>query len=94
MTKRTVYKGEARQSSPLEAAPWMPSDMDAIKALVAGKADAGQQKAVVRWLMLATDVHGLAFRSDVRLTDVALGKQWVGRQFLDIANSELREVNT
>lgn len=92
MTKRTVFKGEANQASPLLPAPMLPSDMDAIRALVAGTADGAQQRAVVRWLMLATDLHGLAFRADQRLTDFALGKQWVGRQFYDIANSQIKEV--
>lgn len=92
MTKRTVFKGEANQASPLQAVPILPSDADAIKAMVAGAADGAQQRAVVRWLMLATDLHGLAFRADQRMTDFALGKQWVGRQFYDIANSQIKEV--
>jgi hypothetical protein len=88
------FAGRARQDDPLQAVEATPEFVDAIHALVAGKADPFQQRAVVRWLMLATAAHGLEFRSDRDLSAFASGKRWVGVQFLDVANSQIVEVKT
>lgn len=77
--------------------PWNPTqaepaDIVAIQAIVAGTANADQQQRFVLWLAKATGVDGWAFRpgpDGQRATDLALGKQFVGKQFFTLARAAL-----
>ena len=64
--------------------PWMPADYDqqviyAVRALVAGKADAGQQGLVWAWVQYVSGVDDQSYRPDSeRDTAFAEGKRHVG----------------
>jgi hypothetical protein len=84
--------GKANLAAPWDAAPVDPADILAIQALVAGTANADQQRRVVLWIEAATGVTDWAFRpgqDGQRATDLALGKQWVGKQFFTLARAYL-----
>jgi hypothetical protein len=73
--------------------PWLPPDYDeqtvyAVRALVNGQANEGQQKLVWSWLMYVTgagdEFADLSFRPGAdgqRSTDMAEGKRFVGLAF-------------
>ena len=70
--------------------PWEPSDYDeeviyAVRALQEGAANAAQQGLIWDWLMYVSGEDDWSFRSEQqggqRATDIALGKQLVGKQF-------------
>tara|TARA_R110000868_G_scaffold122871_2_gene325736 strand:+ start:4918 stop:5196 length:279 start_codon:yes stop_codon:yes gene_type:complete len=66
------------------------SDIYAIKALWEGKANEGQQKMAVAWLMNACGVARDPFRpADARLTDYLMGRQSVGRMVLELVNAKV-----
>lgn len=61
--------------------PITEEDAHAVKALFAGIASEGQQKAIVKLLMSKLcDVDGDCFSDDQRKTDFALGQRYVGLQ--------------
>ena len=70
--------------------PWEPSNYDdeviyAVRAFQSGTANAGQQGLVWDWLMYVSGEDDWSFRPEQqggqRATDIALGKQLVGKQF-------------
>jgi len=74
---------------------WMPAaydvqDVDAIKAVFAGKGDAAQQRRVLDWVIASADTYELSFRSDAdggeRETAFAEGKRHVGMQLVKMIN--------
>lgn len=89
--------------------PWLPAsyryaDIMAIQAVAAGKADEGQQKAALNWIINhAAETYEEPFRSDAdggtRDTDYALGKAKVGREIVKMINyppamlAQLRDKN-
>lgn len=92
MTQRVTFSGEAKQGSPLEAVPWDPEDKAALTAIKECRATPEQQKLFMAWFIKATAIDELEFRPDARLSAVATGKRWVGKQFFDIINSVIKEV--
>lgn len=84
--------GEAAQANPLEAVPWDPEDKAALTAIKECRATPAQQELFMVWFIKATAVHEIEFRPDARLSAVATGKRWVGKQFFDIVNSVIKEV--
>ena len=68
----------------------------ALKALVAGAADAGQQGLAMRWIVNALcGTYDFSYRPDSqRDTDVALGKQFVGQQLVRLVNMPVDRVAT
>ena len=58
-------------------------DATAIQALANGVANADQQKRALKWILeSACALPVWAFRSDVRQTDLALGRQFVAQQIV------------
>lgn len=86
-----VFEGRAKQTDPLEAASVDPEDIAALAALAHGKANQDQQKLVVAWLMRASGIDELEYRSDERLSAFASGKRWIAKQFCDIVASAITE---
>lgn len=73
-----------------KANPWEPADYDddvlyAVRAFHGGHANDVQQKLVWEWLLYVCGDDDWQFRPDdrggQRATDVALGKQYVAKQF-------------
>lgn len=59
----------------------------AIKALAAGNANEGQQKAALDWIITTcAATYELPYFESSRDTDFALGKMHVGRQIVGIIN--------
>lgn len=61
------------------------SDATAVQALAAGKANEGQQKHALKWILeVACGLPVWAYRESVRETDIALGRQFVGQQIVGL----------
>ena len=61
------------------------ADAIAIQALAGGTANPEQQKRALKWIL--EDACGLpvwAYRIEVRETDIALGRQFVGQQIVGL----------
>jgi hypothetical protein len=66
------------------------ADVYAIKALWEGKANDGQQKQAMAWIMGACAVARDPFRpDDARLSDYLMGRQSVGRMILELVNAKV-----
>jgi hypothetical protein len=89
MTKR--YEGEAKQGNPLAAVPWDASDRAAMMALKECRATPADQALFLSWFLKATGVDEIEYRPDARLSAVAAGKRWVGKQFFDICSAKISE---
>ena len=89
MTKR--YEGEAKQGNPLAAVPWDASDRAAFMALKEFRATPDDQALFMTWFIKATAVDEIEFRPDARLSAVAAGKRWVGKQFFDSCSAVIKE---
>ncbi len=85
------YEGEARQGNPLAAVPWDASDRAAMMALKECRATPQDQALFLAWFVKATAVDEIEFRPDARLSAVAAGKRWVGKQFFDICSAVIKE---
>ena len=72
--------------------PWLPPDSDegiiyAVRALVAGTANAGQQLLIADYIRYITDLDAMSYRPGEegrRDTDFAEGKRFVGREFFKL----------
>lgn len=75
---------------------WMPpaydlADLDAVRTLGRGEADAATQKRALDWIVnVAAGTYDLSFRSDVdggdRETAFAEGRRFVGMQIVKLVN--------
>lgn len=73
------------------AAEWEPADAAAVQALAAGKANEGQQRRALDWI-----IHKAAMTYDepfdpanARVTDYVLGRRSVGLQLVKLINVKL-----
>lgn len=79
---------------PYIPAPYDKSDIAAFKAMRDGCAEPYQQQLVLEWIVQATRAYDMPFAPGSatpgddgrRLTDFALGMQWVGKQVLKLIN--------
>lgn len=84
MTQQTLWRPHKE--------PWKPPDHDesvvyAVRALVEGSANAGQQKLLADYLRYITDLDAMSYRPGEegrRDTDFAEGKRFVGREFFKL----------
>lgn len=62
-------------------APFNSTDVSALQALVGGKANEGQQRQALNWILNgACGLNDWPYRETERETCVALGRQFVGQQ--------------
>lgn len=96
--RRPVIKGQADTSSPWNITETSPTELAAIRALVAGNASEDQQRGFVKWLARATAVGDMSFRpggdDGRRASDFAEGKRFVGLQFFTLAKTVARDPNS
>lgn len=75
-------------SAALAPAPWTEADAYALKALAAGKANEGQQRRVLDWIIhRAAKTYDVSFSPDSdRETSFAEGRRFVGLQVVKLIN--------
>ena len=62
----------------------------AIKNLARGEANEGQQKRALAWIVnMAAMTHDCPYYETDRDTCFATGRQWVGRQIIDLVNRKM-----
>ena len=72
------------------AAPFNSNDASAIQSLSAGKANEGQQKHALEWILKHACALPLwPYRNCQRETDVALGRHFVGQQIMGLVHINL-----
>lgn len=85
----------------LDHAPFLPCDYEqadviSIQALFAGTATAVEQKRAVAWILKLTGINDEPFfpggEDGRRMTDMALGKANVGRQFMKLVKLNLARI--
>jgi len=78
-------------------APYCIADAEAMHALAEGRAEEGQQKRALKWIIeQACGTYQWAYRDNQRETDVALGRQFCGQQVIGLIKidiSKLRRQN-
>jgi hypothetical protein len=90
--KQVRVKGQTDIAPPWEPAEATLAEINAIKALIVGKASEYQQGLIVGWLERATGVTSLEFRPDSdRASSFASGKRFVGLQFFQLAKAVLAQ---
>jgi len=81
------------KTSPLKDAQYDKADAAAIQALANGKATEIQQVRALKFIVeKACELYGHAYRPDIRETDIALGKQHVGRQIVKLTKISLAAI--
>lgn len=74
---------------------WTPLHVYSVRAFAEGNASPEQQRRVWEWLMYVSGIHDVAYRpggeDGERATAFALGKQFVGQQFLKMLADEMTE---
>src|SRR5262245_42689001 len=69
------------------------AEASAVQALYHGKADEGQQKAALKWILEgACAVQVWPYRTDQRETDIGLGRHFVGHQIMGIIKVNLSQL--
>lgn len=84
----------AKDGIPTAARPWLTTPIghhtqQALKSLIEGSADSGQQKLFMTWLVhrLCGTYDQTYFHDSVRDSDFASGRRYVGLQLVHWANS-------
>lgn len=80
------------QTKPAPNVPELPSYTAAVSlhAVAAGKADAGQQKIALAWIVEeASGMYRQCFNDSIRLTDFMLGRAFVGQQIAGVLRMNL-----
>lgn len=87
MTTRRKTAGEPLPFA--EPPPYMPADINAIKAMFEGIANTGQQKRAMDWILTAACgmEHDPFKPENARLSDYLTGRQSVGRAILELKNA-------
>lgn len=76
-----------------DPAAFVDADAEAIQAVMAGSAEAHQQKRAIKWILeSACGLPIWAYRDSARETDVALGRQFVGQQIMGLARVSLAQL--
>jgi len=71
------------KENPIEPPDHKIADVVAIQDVMDGKANEQQQVRAMKYIIeVLCGTYDFAFRPDQRLTDVALGKQFVGKQLV------------
>lgn len=78
----------APSANPLERPDYYEADVHALRALLIGNATPDQQKRACKFVIdHICGTYDMAFRPDARMTDLALGKQWVGQTLVWFFNA-------
>ena len=83
-----------KQHGGLKTAPFDPADATAIQAIFDGRADEGQQRRGMRWLLeSACGIHEMSYvPGDSRQTDFNEGKRFVGKQLAELLRTNVPEL--